>query len=77
MSHSHVLSPDHVLEHSDRLTMPVYVIQGRYDMICPPASAYRLVEQLPRGELLWALSGHEPDRESWNLLRTLLLELTQ
>ena len=39
-------------------------------------SAYRLVEQLPCGELLWALRGQEPDRESWNLLRAALLELT-
>lgn len=57
--------------------MPVYVVQGRYDMICPPVSGYRLVEHLPKGELMWALSGHSPNRESWNLLRTLLLQVTQ
>jgi proline iminopeptidase len=57
--------------------MPVYVVQGWYDMICPPVSAYELARGLPRGELVWAVSGHGPDRESWNLLRTLLLELTR
>jgi proline iminopeptidase len=77
MTHSHFLPEDHVLDNADRLTMPVYVIQGRYDMICPPVHAYRLVERLPRGELIWAVSGHGPNRESWNLLRSSLLELTQ
>ncbi len=76
-TNSHFLPDGHVLDNADVLTMPVYMVQGRYDMICPPTTAYRLVEQLPRGELIWALSGHAPNRESWNLLRTLLLELTQ
>ncbi|SFO74409.1 proline iminopeptidase [Geodermatophilus dictyosporus] len=76
-TNSHFLPPDHVLANADRLTMPVYVVQGRYDMICPPVSAYELAQRLPRGELIWALSGHGPNRESWSLLRTLLLELTQ
>ncbi len=74
---SHFLPPDHVLANADRLTMPVYVVQGRYDMICPPVSAHESVQRLPRGELVWALIGHGSDRESWSLLRTLLLELTQ
>ncbi|WP_432521067.1 alpha/beta fold hydrolase [Kineococcus sp. SYSU DK006] len=76
-TNSRFLPPDHVLDTTDRLTMPVHVVQGRYDMICPPRSAYELVQKLPRGELVRAVSGHGPDRESWNLLRTLLLELTR
>ncbi len=65
------------MDNADLITMPVHIVQGRYDMICPPVSAYRLVERLSRAELYWAVSGHTPDRESWNLFRGVLLHLTQ
>ncbi|MFC3613537.1 prolyl aminopeptidase [Lutimaribacter marinistellae] len=31
--------------------IPGFIVQGRYDMICPPASAYRLSELWPNSEL--------------------------
>jgi pimeloyl-ACP methyl ester carboxylesterase len=71
-TNSHFLAPDHVLVNADRLTMPVHLVQGRYDMVCPPVSAHESVQRLPCGELVRAVSGHGPNRESWNLLRTLL-----
>ena len=71
-TNSHFLAPDHVLVNADRLTMPVHLVQGRYDMVCPPVSAHESVQRLPCGELVRAVSGHGPNRERWNLLRTLL-----
>jgi proline iminopeptidase len=76
-TNSHFLPDEHVMANADRITMPVHIVQGRYDMVCPPVTAYQLVEQLPRGELFWAVSGHQPNREGWNLLRTVLLHVTQ
>lgn len=39
--------------------VPGRIVQGRYDMICPPESAWRLAEAWPRGELnLVPLAGH-------------------
>ena len=32
---------------------PVCFVQGRYDMICPLVSGYRLVDRLPRREMVW------------------------
>lgn len=75
-THRHFLPEGHVLDGASRLDMPVHVVQGRYDMVCPPVSAYRLVERLQRPELHWTANGHLPDREGWNLLRTVLLQLT-
>jgi proline iminopeptidase len=35
------------------------IVQGRYDMICPPRSAYDLAEDWPRAELkMVPLAGH-------------------
>lgn len=70
--------PDrYVFYHANRLTMPVYLVQGRYDVLCPPVSAYELHKALPNGHLIWTVSGHKTERESWTVIRTLLQQLTQ
>ena len=39
--------------------IPITLINGRYDMICPPITAYRLHQQLPRSKLIIVeASGH-------------------
>lgn len=39
--------------------IPVVVVNGRYDMICPPVTAYRLHQVLPRSKLIIAeRAGH-------------------
>ncbi|SNT24363.1 prolyl aminopeptidase [Tropicimonas sediminicola] len=39
--------------------IPGTVVQGRYDMICPPASAWKLTERWSRGELrMVSMAGH-------------------
>ncbi len=39
--------------------VPVFIVNGRYDMICPPKTAYRLHELLPRSKLVIAdAAGH-------------------
>lgn len=41
-----------ILAHMDRIArIPGVIVQGRYDMICPPSSAYALSEAWPAGEL--------------------------
>lgn len=41
-----------ILAHMDRIAhIPGVIVQGRYDMICPPVSAYALSESWPAGEL--------------------------
>lgn len=39
--------------------IPTRIVQGRYDMVCPPVSAWRLAERLPRAQLrMIPLAGH-------------------
>jgi proline iminopeptidase len=39
--------------------IPAVLINGRYDMICPPVTAYRLHQKLPQSRLIIAeASGH-------------------
>lgn len=41
-----------ILNRMDKIAhIPGVIVQGRYDMICPPDSAYRLASRWPAGEL--------------------------
>lgn len=43
----------HILRHIGRLAeIPGTIVQGRYDMICPPASAHKLSKAWKRSELM-------------------------
>lgn len=49
-----------ILDNIDKLRgIPAIIVQGRYDMICPPTSAYKLAQNWPEAELkLIARAGH-------------------
>lgn len=39
--------------------LPAHIVQGRYDMICPPTAAWRLAQDWPKADLrLVGLAGH-------------------
>ncbi|TAH36272.1 alpha/beta fold hydrolase [Candidatus Saccharibacteria bacterium] len=66
----------YILNHASKLTMPIWLVQGRYDMVCPPFTAYELHKQLPNSELAWTINGHRGDHESVTVSKTILLQLT-
>lgn len=42
------LTPDQLMKNIDKIShLPATIIQGRYDIICPPASAHRLARAWP------------------------------
>lgn len=61
----------YIFENANKLTMPIWLIQGRYDMVCPPITAYELDKVLPNSRLIWSVSGHMISRESWALIKLL------
>ncbi len=72
------LPDNYILDHARKLTMPIWIVQGRYDMVCPPITAYTLHQKLSSSHLLWTISGHKPsDRETHTVIRTILLQLAQ
>ena len=54
------LQPDQLLRNLGRIShLPVCIVQGRYDVICPPATAFELASLWPRAELcLLDAAGH-------------------
>ena len=73
---NHCFMPDrHIFDNARKLTMPIWLVQGRYDMICPPASAYELCQKLPTSQLIWTVGGHRSnERETQTAVHSLLLQ---
>jgi proline iminopeptidase len=69
------IAENHILDNASKLTMPVALVQGRYDMVCPPETAYKLNQLLPNSQLHFTTSGHYAEHESWSLIKLLVKQL--
>ena len=68
--------PDrYILDNTAALTMPVHIVQGRYDMVCPPETAFQLHKSIKNSHLYWTLSGHAVDHECQNIFRAIMANL--
>ena len=46
------MKPDQLMTEADRLAeIPGIIVQGRYDLLCPPATSYALAAKWPRSEV--------------------------
>ena len=57
------LRPCQLLDDAGRLDgIPGAIVQGRYDLLCPPVTAHALAERWPGSEMLWVDgAGHSMD----------------
>ncbi|HVG08692.1 MAG TPA: alpha/beta hydrolase [Thermoanaerobaculia bacterium] len=52
MARDRFLEPDQFLRDAHKIKdIPVVIINGRYDVICPPKTAYKLHQALPKSQL--------------------------
>lgn len=70
--------PDnYLLDNAHTLEMPIWIVHGRYDMICPAVSAYKLSQKLPNGHLIWTVAGHSSsNRPNFDAVRNVTLQLS-
>lgn len=66
------MSDRFILNNAHSIMAPTWLVQGRYDMVCPPATAYELHTRLSDSRLIWSTSGHRTERESRTVIRELL-----
>lgn len=76
MANGCFMTDDYLVKHAAKLTMPVWLVQGRYDMVCPPITASRLHEALPDSQLIWTINGHMRQHEAANIQRLLHQQAT-
>lgn len=60
MANKCFLEEGQLLTNTDKIRkIPITIVNGRYDMICPPINAYRLHNMLPKSRLIVAeMAGH-------------------
>jgi len=67
--------PDYILRHIDRIAhIPGTIVQGRYDMVCPPKAAFDVHNAWPASQLLMIpMAGHalSEHRITAELVRTM------
>jgi len=74
---NHCFMPDRfILDNAAKLTMPVFIVQGRYDFVCPPSNAYQLHRVVPHSTLTWITSGHTAEHETITTLSLIYRQLT-
>ncbi len=76
LHHNCFIPENHIFNRAPNLKMPVWLVQGRYDMVCPPITAYELDNLLPNSQLIWTTAGHGNDRPNYDVLRTVFLQFS-
>jgi proline iminopeptidase len=56
--HNAWLKPGQLLKAATHMHFPIYIVQGRYDLVCPPAAAISLAHAAPHTHLTMVQSGH-------------------
>ena len=69
---------DYIMNNLDKMKdIPVSIVQGRYDFICPPIQAFRLQEGLNNSKLNITIAGHSAtDEENLKALKSELRRIT-
>jgi proline iminopeptidase len=65
----------YILNNAHKLTMPTWIVQGRFDMVCPPVTAHELHQHVAGSRLIWTMAGHGNDRSTYDVMRTLYLQV--
>ena len=71
------LEPDQLIRNADRLRdIPMAILHSRYDMVCPPQSAFRLAEACPHAAFhLVPLNGHGMTETTQTVLREIMTQI--
>lgn len=62
-----------LINNASAITAKTWLVQGRYDAICAPATAYVLHKILPNSTLTWTVAGHSGgDRANADVTKTII-----
>ena len=62
---------DYILDNVHKIKVPVHIVQGRFDMVCPPDFAYKVSKLIPDCRLYLTISGHAGEHEVTSLFRAI------
>jgi len=62
---------DYILENVSKISVPTYIVQGRYDLVCTPDFAYKISKLIPECKLYLTISNHFSEHENTNMFRSI------
>lgn len=72
LSHGCFLSKNYILNNVHKIKVPTYIVNGRYDMVCPPKIAHKLHELIKGSKLLITYDNHGGGPQMQLVYHTLL-----
>jgi proline iminopeptidase len=69
------LTEDYIFKNAGKITAPVRMVQGQYDMVCPPQTAYELDKLLSDSKLIMTINGHLRQHEASTVQKLLIKQL--
>lgn len=76
LANSSFLPENYILDNVAKISVPTYIVQGRFDMVCSPNFAYKVSKLIPNSKLYLAVSNHAYEHEITNLFRAIFNSLT-
>jgi proline iminopeptidase len=70
------MADNFILDNAAKIKVPVYIVQGRFDMVCRPDFAYKISKLIPKCKLYWTTSNHRPEHEITSVSRAIFDSLT-
>lgn len=72
LSHGCFLPDNDILSRAHHITVPTYIINGRYDMVCPPKTAYQLHKAIKGSKLYITYDNHSGGPQTQLVRKTLI-----
>lgn len=72
LSHGSFLPDNYILNNAHKIKVPTYIINGRYDMVCPPKTAYELHDSIKNSKLFITYDNHSGGPQTQLVTKTLI-----
>ena len=65
------LPKEYILKNASKITANTYIVQGRFDLVCPPDFAHQLTKKIKNSQIFYADSNHHSRHEIHSIFRTI------
>lgn len=73
MDNNYFMDTDFIVNNAAKITQPLYIVQGRYDMACTPITAYTIHKSVQGSKLYMTLGSHSSsDPQNRSVIKALV-----
>jgi len=71
MTNNCFMPENYILDNVHKIKVPVYIVQGRFDMVTSPDFAYKISKIIPNCKFYWAISNHKGEHEVTQIFKAI------